>query len=241
MFGLAGLSSLTRSVPCLLSLPPIIRNFLLTLPCSDFQEEGFHNVRSSASYNVRCTLDNLSYLAVFATSEADKSASNLWDEHRGWLTGLKTDKVRQVLALAVDPLTENIFYIMDIDRGESLASLCSRVSQDQDGSSQSQSQSQCPHTVESLSSLVRSGCEAALSECTHLGLTYPGLRPDRVWIVKGEVLLENGLVVKGGIPGQDLTTLIQRIAGEPGEPGQTGQEREEGESGQRQEREEKFQ
>jgi len=175
-------------------LPNVVRNTLLTLPCSDFIEDGCASLRSSASYCVRCRLDDRQYLAVFATSEVDKSASNLWEEQKSWLLGLNTQMVRHVLALAVDPLTENIFYILDLDRGEHLSSLLSRLTPDcskvclGDG---------VDRPCDEAADIIEEGVSRALAALKSLGLAYPGLRQDRVWIHDGQVTLENGLLVKG--------------------------------------------
>jgi len=192
--GLVQLERLLRSGEKPFALPNVVRNSLLTLPCSDFTEEGCASLRSSASYCVRCRLDDRQYLAVFATSEVDKSASNLWEEQKAWLLGLNTQLVRHVLALAVDPLTENIFYILDLDRGENLSSLLSRLYPDcskvclGDGVERQRSDA---------ADLIEEGVARALSALKSVGLAYPGLRQDRVWIHNGQVVLENGLLVKG--------------------------------------------
>jgi len=193
--GLVRLEKLLRSGEKEFALPNVVRNTLLTLPCSDFTEDGCaSSLRSSASYCVRCRLDNRQYLAVFATSEVDKSATNLWEEQRAWLLGLNTQLVQHVLALAVDPLTENIFYILDLDRGENLSSLLSRVdpicSKVCLGDNVERS---CTEAAD----IIDGGVTRALADLKSVGLTYPGLRQDRVWIHEGQVVLENGLLVKG--------------------------------------------
>lgn len=192
--GLVQLEKLLRSGEKPFSLPNVVRNTLLTLPCSDFTEDGSASLRSSASYCVRCRLDDRQYLAVFATSEVDKSASNLWEEQKAWLLGLNTHLVRHVLALAVDPLTENIFYILDIDRGENLSSLLSRLNPDcskiclGDGVERPRGEA---------ADIIEEGVARALAALKSVGLAYPCLRQDRVWIHNGQVTLENGLLVKG--------------------------------------------
>lgn len=215
-YGLVRLSKIIRTGEDGVSLPTVVRNFLFTFPCQDFQEEGCQSLRSSASYNIRCCLDDRRYLAIFATNEIDKTASNLWEEQRGWLTGLDTERVRQVLALAVDPLTENIFYIMDIDRGETLSSLVSRVSS---YDSLISLDDELALTRDEAITLITEGTQAALDDCNKAGLTFPGLRPDRVWLVKGKVVLENGLMVKGGVQGsasgeEDISTITKVLRGE---------------------------
>merc|ERR1711974_445757 len=44
---------------------------------------------------------------------------------------------------------------------------------------------------------------------------YPGVRQDRVWIQEGQVVLENGLLVKGSAtsPAGDQTSLTERLRG----------------------------
>jgi len=192
--GLVQLEKLLRSEEKPFALPNVVRNTLLTLPCSDFTEDGCASLRSSASYCVRCRLDDRQYLAIFATSEVDKSASNLWEEQKAWLLGLNTHLVRHVLALAVDPLTENIFYILDLDRGENLSSILSRLYPDcskvclGDGVER-----ECSEAAD----IIEEGVARALAALKSVGLSYPGLRQDRVWIQDGQVVLENGLLVKG--------------------------------------------
>ena len=46
----------------------------------------------------------------------NQSGSNLWEEEKCWLTVVSSERVRRILGLAVDPLTENIFYITDCHR-----------------------------------------------------------------------------------------------------------------------------
>jgi len=211
--GLVRLEKLLRNGEKAFALPNFLRNTLLTLPCSDFTEDGCASLRSSASYCVRCRLDNRQYLAVFATSEVDKSASNLWEEQRAWLLGLNTELVRHVLALAVDPLTENIFYILDVDRGENLSSLLSRLNPScskvclGDGVVRS-----CSEAAD----MIEEGVTRALAALQSVGLTYPGLRQDRVWIQDGQVVLENGLLVKGSAaasPAGDQASLTEELRG----------------------------
>jgi len=193
--GLVRLEKLLRSGEKEFALPNVVRNTLLTLPCSDFTEDGCaSSLRSSASYCVRCRLDNRQYLAVFATSEVDKSATNLWEEQRAWLLGLNTQLVQHVLALAVDPLTENIFYILDLDRGENLSSLLSRVDP---SCSKVCLGDNVERSCTEAADIIDGGVTRALADLKSVGLTYPGLRQDRVWIREGQVVLENGLLVKG--------------------------------------------
>jgi len=192
--GLVNLEKLLRNGEHGFALPSFVKNSLLTFPCSDFNEEGCASLRSSASYSVRCRLDNRQYLAVFATSEVDKSASNLWEEQRAWLLGLDTQLIRHVLALAVDPLTENIFYILDVDRGENLSSLVSRLNP---STTKVQLGDGLERSFSEAADMIEEGITRALADLTRAGLSYPGLRQDRVWVQDGQVLLENGLLVKG--------------------------------------------
>ena len=81
------------------------------MPCRDFQEEeGSQRPASAASYRVRCKLDGRSYVALFATSEVDQTSHNVWTEEAAWLE--RIPGVQQILALAVDAVTENIFFLL---------------------------------------------------------------------------------------------------------------------------------
>ena len=111
--GVAGLERLAGDgrVELAASLPPLLTQFLLTLPCRDFQEEeGSQRPASAASYRVRCKLDGRSYVALFATSEVDQTSHNVWTEEAAWLE--RIPGVQQILALAVDAVTENIFFLL---------------------------------------------------------------------------------------------------------------------------------
>lgn len=223
------LEELLRNAGKGFSVPNVVRNTLLTLPCTDFTEEGCASLRSSASYCVRCRLDDRQYLAVFATSEVDKSASNLWEEQRAWLLGLNTELVQHVLALAVDPLTENIFYILDVDRGENLSSLVSKLDPCHtkvnlgDG---------VERNCDEAANIIEEGVNRALAALKTVGLTYPGLRQDRVWVHEGQVVLENGLLVKSSASTPDDQTLVTEGLREHAKD--EGQEECQGEKGSRQ-------
>lgn len=79
---------------------------------------------------------------------------------------------------------------------------------------------------EEVARVVEEGVEEALEECSRLGLAYPGVRQDRVWLHRGQVgwgrehlwmfqvVLENGLLVKGGGGEGELLKGLRASEGE---------------------------
>jgi len=112
-YGLENLSGIVKNGELFLQLPPSIKYYLLTFPCSDFEEIGSERPASAASYHVRCKLDSRKYSAIFATSEMDKAIYNVWKDKEDWLQSI--EGVQDVLATTVDAVTENIFYIIEDD------------------------------------------------------------------------------------------------------------------------------
>eukprot|EP00095_Tigriopus_kingsejongensis_P010516 maker-scaffold45_size475391-snap-gene-1.19 protein:Tk10516 transcript:maker-scaffold45_size475391-snap-gene-1.19-mRNA-1 annotation:"hypothetical protein IscW_ISCW023191" len=101
------------------ALPNALKERMLTFLCEDFEEipdedaptMSLSLAQRPASYKVQCLHDGEEYLAIFATSEADKHASNLWEEYRTWLS-MDNPMITSIYALVADPLTENVFFIV---------------------------------------------------------------------------------------------------------------------------------
>jgi len=197
VYGLTNLSNIVKQAELSPKLPQVIRNFLLTFPCQDFEEVGRDRPNKSASYNVRCNLDGQNYTAVFALSEVDKNVSNLWEDEAKWLK-LSDPGVSQILAIAVDPLTENIFYIIP-ERGlgisEVIASCSSEVIELGNGETRDK-----PDFV----NIVGTSVLNTLERLSKAGLSYGPLREENISISHGEVRLENPVMVKSSSPCLDL-------------------------------------
>jgi len=164
-------------------LPEPIKNFLFTFPCQDFEEDGFDRPPKSASYNVRCNIDNEKYTAIFATSEVDKAVSNLWKEEKDWL-GITDVGVTQILAIAVDPLTENIFYISP-ERGVTLTEFLNAKCDDVERRKKEEFVKDVKETVTDT-----------LNRLHETGKFYGPLKEENIFVSHGDVLIENKLLVK---------------------------------------------
>lgn len=118
--GLARLKEILIGQKSPLMLPKLVKERMLTFLCDDFEEivESDFGVSGPdlrthpASYKVKCVHDGRDYLAIFATSEVDKHMSNLWSEYGVWM-GPHCPDVVPILGLAADPLTENVFFILE--------------------------------------------------------------------------------------------------------------------------------
>lgn len=198
-YGLTNLSKIVKSDKLSRKLPQVIQNFLLTFPCQDFEEVGSDRPNKSASYNVRCNLDGQNYTAVFALSEVDKNVGNLWEDDAKWLK-LADPGVTQILAIAVDPLTENIFYIIP-ERGIPISEIINNSSNDIDmGNSGTLKRPDLVNTI----------CISVLATIERLyqsGLGYGQLREENIFLCQSKVLLENPLMVKSSSPYLDLDHL----------------------------------
>eukprot|EP00092_Neocalanus_flemingeri_P036830 GFUD01040091.1.p1 GENE.GFUD01040091.1~~GFUD01040091.1.p1 ORF type:complete len:518 (+),score=92.69 GFUD01040091.1:99-1652(+) len=191
-FGLKNLSNIFKNAKDSPKLPPIIKNFLFTFPCQDFEEVGTQRPSKSASYNVRCNLDGQNYTAIFGISEVDKTVSNLWEEEKDWLR-LTDPGVTQILAIAVDPLTENIFYIIP-ERGHVLTEVintCSDVIDMGDGELRKR---------QDMVEIIGNSVIETLKRLSQKGLSYGPLKEENIFLCHGQVLLENQLMVKPTSP-----------------------------------------
>jgi len=188
MYGLTNLKKILKETKTSLKLPETIKNFLFTFPCHDFEENGYNRPQRSASYNVRFHLDGKKYTAIFATSEADKAVSNLWEDEKDWLK-ITVPGVTQILAIAVDPLTENIFYIIP-ERGTALTDVIDN-NKDQidmgDGKLRGR---------DDVAETVRKEITSTLTKLQKSGKSYGPLREENVFFFQGKVLIENQLLVK---------------------------------------------
>eukprot|EP00092_Neocalanus_flemingeri_P011199 GFUD01012064.1.p1 GENE.GFUD01012064.1~~GFUD01012064.1.p1 ORF type:complete len:524 (+),score=132.20 GFUD01012064.1:388-1959(+) len=190
MYGLKSLAKILNE--CSPRLPETIKNFLFTFPCHDFEEDGCDRPPQSASYNVQCQLDSEKYTAIFATSEADKAVGNLWEDEKDWLR-LTDPGVTQILAIAVDPLTENIFYIIP-ERGHVLTEVintCSGVIDMGDGEKRKR---------QDMVEIIGKSVIETLKRLSKKGLSYGPLKEENIFLCHGQVLLENQLMVKPSSP-----------------------------------------
>ena len=142
----------------------------------------------AASYHVRCKLDGGHYLAIFATSEMDKLQYNVWKDKQDWLNVI--DGVQNILATSVDPVTENIFYIVN----DHFSSLKTVIKTDQecldlgDGVRRDRAE---------VARLVCARVLATLTTLERLGLSYHTVSPHTILLdTGGQIFLQNQLIVK---------------------------------------------
>ena len=124
---------------------------------------------------------------------------NLWEDDAKWLK-LADPGVTQILAIAVDPLTENIFYIIP-ERGIAISEIINNSSNDIDmGNSGTLKRPDLVNTI----------CMSVLATIERLyqsGLGYGQLREENIFLCQSKVLLENPLMVKSSSPYLDLDHL----------------------------------
>jgi len=188
VYGLKNIRNLTEDTGSSIRLPEKIRNFLFTFACHDFEEVGCDRPCKSASYNVRSLIDGEKYTAVFATSDADKAVSNLWSDEADWLM-LRDPGVTQILAIAVDPLTENIFYIIP-ERGTALTNLFNNSNDTIDVKNETF------RTKVEMAEFIKTRVTSTLETLLKSGKPYGPLKEEHIFINQGEVLIENKLLVK---------------------------------------------
>ena len=99
--------------------------------------------------------------------------------------------VTKILAIAVDPLTENIFYIIP-EQGSTLTNAmnCSGELINMGNGTF--------RTREEVAELVKIQIQSTLERLKKSGKTYPPLKEEHIIISKGQVLIENKLLVKLG-------------------------------------------
>ena len=114
--------------------------------------------------------------------------SNLWEDEKDWLK-ITVPGVTQILAIAVDPLTENIFYIIP-ERGTALTDVIDN-NKDQidmgDGKLRGR---------DDVAETVRKEITSTLAKLQKSGKSYGPLREENVFFFQGKVLIENQLLVK---------------------------------------------
>jgi len=197
--GLRNLSKMVKTAKSLQKLPQLLQNFLLTFPCHIFEEVGSDRPNKSASYNVRCTLDGQIYTAVFATSEVDKNVGNLWEEESQWIK-LNDDGVNPILAIAIDPLTENIFYIIN----QGVYNVAHVLNTNKEAANE---------VLELLEKVWSSACET-LDRLCERDLIYNSIKEENIKLCNEIVLLENPLMVKSvatNVEDKAVGTLKQQL------------------------------
>ena len=97
--------------------------------------------------------------------------------------------VTKILAIAVDPLTENIFYIIP-EQGSALINVinCS-------GDLIDMGNGTC-RTRREVAEIARIQLKSTLERLQKSGKPYPSLKEEHIVIYEGQVLLENKLLVK---------------------------------------------
>ena len=117
-----------------------------------------------------------------------QAVSNLWMEECDWLM-LRDPGVREIFGIAVDPLTENIFYIIP-EAGYSLESVLN-TSQDivdiGDG---------VDRTKQEVADLVEEKVKSTLERLLECGRAYGPLKEENIFLQQGQVVLENRLILK---------------------------------------------
>jgi hypothetical protein len=125
---------------------------------------------------------------------------NLWEDDTKWLK-LADPGITQILAIAVDPLTENIFYIIP-ERGIPISEIINNSSDDIDMGNRGTLKR--PDLVNTIGISVL----ATLERLYQNGLSYGPLREKNIFLCRqSQVLLENPLMVKSCSPCLDLDHL----------------------------------
>ena len=110
---------------------------------------------------------------------------NLWEDDAKWLK-LSDPGVTQILAIAVDPLTENIFYIIP-ERGIPISEIINNSSDDIDMGNRGTLKR--PDLVNTIGISVL----ATLERLYQNGLSYGPLREENIFLCQSQVLHCEGL------------------------------------------------
>ena len=82
---------------------------LISQPCRDskcLSRAMFLNLGSDDWNGINLAIITLNLLHL-------QNVSNIWDDYRDWLNLNLSEEILPILALAADPLTENIFFIVN--------------------------------------------------------------------------------------------------------------------------------
>ena len=145
-----------------------------------------------------------------------QAVSNLWAEESEWLM-LRDPGVTEIFAIAVDPLTENIFYIIP-EPGDTLATILNT------GNAALDVGDGVVRTKQEVSDFVKEKVRSTFERLMRTGKTYGPIREENISIQDGVVLLENRLLLKpsretGGKDRweehqqnlQDLDTILESV------------------------------
>jgi len=102
---------------------------------------------------------------------------------------LRDPGVTQILAIAVDPLTENIFYIIP-ERGTALTNLFNN------SNDTINVKNETFRTKVEMAEFIKTRVTSTLETLLKSGKPYGPLKEEHIFINQGEVLIENKLLVK---------------------------------------------
>ena len=122
--------------------------------------------------------------------------SNLWEDEKVWLR-MTDPGVTQILAISVDPLTENIFYIIP-ERGAVLTNIINAKNDIIDiGNGELRNR-------EDVAEIVRKEITSTLARLQRNHKPYGPLREENIFLCQGHVLIENLLLVKSSCQSKEL-------------------------------------
>jgi len=206
-FGLVELSRIVKKQELFPQLPSCIKYFLLTFPCTDFEEIGSERPACAASYHVRCKLDGQKYTAIFAVSEMDKASYNVWKDKEDWLDVI--DGVQEIFATCVDAMTENIFYIID-EPGVTLGGII----KDNDESLNEALGLNEDNLIEDAVEIVGKTIHATLKNLQERSLHYAVITKDTILLQNKNIYLQNPLLLKShkDIPQPNISEVLHSLA-----------------------------